>query len=329
MAVLFVGAEVDAFRKVGSDIVYDTTAGRFDPDFARGALRLRYDTYLVADLPNLPDEFWIHFKISLPNRYYSRIDGNVVELRALNGDIIWGLYVADGEFQTFYWGGFSATEIEPKFSLSGDESLDDVDLHYIYGTSGLIEAYFNGILVSSYSADTTTIQGGDRPVSVRLNASENGGYAEGEAAISEFVIADEPTINWRVASLIPNAAGTTGQWSGAYTDVDEFGFDATDAITTGTAGDLSTFALSNLSTAAAGLEVKAVAVAGNALAGTSGPQNLEFAVRSGGADYFGATKSLTAGFKAYQEVWNTDPATGVKWTVTDVDALEAGVRAVA
>ena len=48
-------------------------------------------------------------------------------------------------------------------------------------------------------------------------------------------------------------------------------------------------------------------------------------ILSGGNRYEGAQQSLTQTWTEYSEVWTTNPATGLAWTWTDIDNLEAGV----
>lgn len=49
-------------------------------------------------------------------------------------------------------------------------------------------------------------------------------------------------------------------------------------------------------------------------------------LRIGGVDYDGATThTATSSYKCYTEIWNTNPATGLAWTDSDIDGLQAGI----
>ena len=50
-------------------------------------------------------------------------------------------------------------------------------------------------------------------------------------------------------------------------------------------------------------------------------------IMASGSKYEGAQETLTTAWTDYSEVWTTNPATGLAWTWTDVDNLEAGVGA--
>lgn len=48
-------------------------------------------------------------------------------------------------------------------------------------------------------------------------------------------------------------------------------------------------------------------------------------IRISGTDYEGAQQALTTSWTDYSETWVTNPATGLAWTWTDIDDLEAGI----
>lgn len=60
----------------------------------------------------------------------------------------------------------------------------------------------------------------------------------------------------------------------------------------------------------------------------TGPGNIQFAARSGGTTYYGASQAIGIGYDNYQEVWNTDPATSAGWTRAGVNSAELGLKAV-
>lgn len=61
----------------------------------------------------------------------------------------------------------------------------------------------------------------------------------------------------------------------------------------------------------------------------SGTPTFKNFLRIGGTDYDGATThTATSAYRCYVEVWNTNPATGLAWTDSDIDSLEAGILAI-
>lgn len=144
---------------------------------------------------------------------------------------------------------------------------------------------------------------------------------------SQVIVADEPTIGWRLSTFVPTGNGANTAWSGTYADVDEIVYNDGDFISTAVADDIETFALTGLSIGTE--EVKAVAVTARARRNASGPQNLQLALRKGSTNYFSGTKALDVGFTPNINIWETDPATGIAWVPADVLTLEAGVKAIA
>lgn len=62
---------------------------------------------------------------------------------------------------------------------------------------------------------------------------------------------------------------------------------------------------------------------------TSGTPTFKNFLRIGGVNYDGTTThTATSGYRCYVEVWNTNPATGLPWTDSDIDSLQAGISAI-
>ena len=73
-----------------------------------------------------------------------------------------------------------------------------------------------------------------------------------------------------------------------------------------------------------------VGVGVRALCGSTGPQNLQLALRTGGANYLSGTDfALSTGFQASAYTWTTDPATSASWTAANAQAVEGGMEAFA
>jgi hypothetical protein len=62
---------------------------------------------------------------------------------------------------------------------------------------------------------------------------------------------------------------------------------------------------------------------------TSGTPTFKNFLRIGGANHDGTiTHTATSAYKAYVECWNVNPATGLAWTDSDINSLQAGIFAV-
>ena len=135
----------------------------------------------------------------------------------------------------------------------------------------------------------------------------------------------------RVDALLPSGAGTTTAWTpstGAnYTCVDEAAPNDTDYVESATANQVDTYAMGNLPYAAG--SVFAVQVVDMARKTDAGARSIQTAVRSGASDYYGSTVSLGDTYVAVMKQYDTDPADSAAWTVTKVNALEAGIKLIA
>lgn len=199
------------------------------------------------------------------------------------------------------------------------------DVEITLGPSGSVKLYRDNVLYIDYSGDTVGDTGATTIDKVRLAPLY--GYSSSKSSLSEIIIADEDTRDMRLFYKAVNAAGSSSGFTGAYTDVDEVNASDADFISSNTADQISTF---NLPDPPAGpLEVKAVAVCGRARRGTTGPQNLQYALRVNGANYTGTSITLDTAFQhTAQQFWHTSPDTASAWTRSEFDNIEVGVKSI-
>lgn len=143
-----------------------------------------------------------------------------------------------------------------------------------------------------------------------------------------------PTNTWlgdvKVETLYPTANGTNTAWTGAYTDVDDpatFDSDAT-FISSSTPGDKETYAVTDLTTAAGTV----LAVQTNLVArkDDAGVRTIAPVLRTGGTDYDGTTTpELSASYVDYTQLYDRLDPSGAAWSISTVNAMEAGVKEVA
>lgn len=145
--------------------------------------------------------------------------------------------------------------------------------------------------------------------------------------VSQVIVADVPTIGWRLLTRHPNGAGSDSAWTGSFAGIDEAVYSDADFINSATAAQVSMF--TQTGPAISGYVPKAVIVTARAKRGAAGPQNLQLALRSAGTNYFSASKALDVGYGAFVEVWETDPATSADWQNTAIDSLQIGVKSIA
>jgi len=136
----------------------------------------------------------------------------------------------------------------------------------------------------------------------------------------------------RADVLTVNGAGNSAQFSptsgGNYTCVDESAPNGdTDVVSSSTVGHKDTYAYSDLAhtpTTIYGVKIKAVVKKDDA-----GYRAINLVTRSGGADYDSSEMALPSSYTAVTQIRETDPATGVAWTRTNLNAAEFGVKVAA
>lgn len=148
--------------------------------------------------------------------------------------------------------------------------------------------------------------------------------------ITEVILADERTIGWHLYQLGPNAAGTLADGLADYTTIDEIGFSTSDVNSLAAAGS-QTFGYEDMVDIEAGLlEVKSVCMgtAANATAGASAPVLTNQAYIGGVAYDMGSGVDVTDNNFEFPVVANvaTNPATGLRWTYTEINAAEFGYK---
>ena len=196
-------------------------------------------------------------------------------------------------------------------------------------SAGRVIVKVDGIVDIDYTGDTRN--GGTSGVIDRINWGYRNGGPQTSCYIDDVVIDDANWIgNSGIAGLSPNGAGNSTQWdpsTGAnYACVDEVPPSDTDYVSTNVVDEVDTYALSNLPSEAA--VVKCVQVMARARKeGASTPQNLNLAVRTTGGDAYSGDKALTTSFAGHSNLWETNPGTALAWTVAEVNAMEAGIKA--
>jgi hypothetical protein len=136
----------------------------------------------------------------------------------------------------------------------------------------------------------------------------------------------------RVQTLLPTGNGNTSQGVGSDADsvnnyqlVDEVPFSSTDYVGVTTDGQGDTYSLSDLATGTN--SVKGIQTSLNVAKSDAGTKSVKRRVRSGGTTYTGPSVALGTTYNTVIEVLELDPATSAAWTVSSVNALEAGFEA--
>ncbi len=161
-------------------------------------------------------------------------------------------------------------------------------------------------------------------------ANHTGQYQQ----VDDFIVDDAAWIgNRRVSKIQITGVGTTTEWDpsagNVWDCIDEIPFSDADFTSTNVADEVFLCACSDLPVDAT--SAKGIMLIGRAAEeGTATPQNVQLAIRTNATNYFGdsyAPPSGSPGF--FKKLWVVNPNTTVDFTVSEINAIELGGKAVA
>ena len=325
MAIIAAACEdVGYINSVGT-YLNSTVVTRFDPNFARCAGVLRQGMHeRILPLNSSVSEFWFHANIGRSNASSS---GTIVNFNdSVSGNTQLTLEERSGSLMRIRKHNPTATELGIfGFALGGYHQLDiQVVIHPI---TGVLNVWVNKVQLVSFTGDTSTQNGSVDELHFR-SASTSALFV---SYVSEVIVADEDTLEMRMARLTPNAIGTHSGWTGVFGDIDEIDASESDNVDTNVIGQTFSSNVVDIPAAGAGMSVLAVGIEGLLTRSVNTPVNdIQYLLRSGGADFNTANLAIPADGSLTPKtvLFNQNPLTTAAWTQVEVDALEVGVTSV-
>ena len=198
------------------------------------------------------------------------------------------------------------------------------DLQFVLAASGgAIRVYREGSLVAELTGNTSL---GSVGITTADNLLIGAHTVTTNVTISALIVSTTDTRQMFVNQLPVNAAGSNSGFTGSVADVDELGMpNDNDFLSSTTLGVTSTFNAGNHNSFFnTGYTVEAVVVTARALGEPD--KYLRPVVLSGGTLGEGIGTQLDLSRSPLQHVFSTDPATGIGWTLSGVNAAEVGVK---
>lgn len=316
MTIYFAGGEMGAFVPTDSSVAESDTAGGYNSAFARTSMRVTGSTAQYAESADFsaPDECYYHFDFSTISGANS---GDAFVLNASGTDVFRVQFTGSAlQMQALISAVWTNVGSAVPITLS---SVQTVDL-YIDGNtaSGTATLFLSGQERTTASPDLTAVTG---VTNIRTYGTGYGTYG-----ISQIIVADVPTISWRLATVELTGAGANTAWTGTYTSVDETIYSDADFIYSGTPNQVETY--TGTTPTLTGYTIRAVGVYARSKRGASGPANLQLALRVNATDFFSASKAQSIGYGAYGNIWEDNPDTGVDWLVADLSNTQFGVKSI-
>ncbi|WP_413612345.1 hypothetical protein [Bdellovibrio sp. HCB-110] len=239
-----------------------------------------------------------------------------------------GIFVgiaSSNQYKVAIWkvDGGSWTELASAAAASfSNGPIFKIDMQVInYGSSGTVNVYINA------SANPVLTYTGN--ISTAATSNLNGVFAVGpnnnSSGMSEIIASDADTRLLSLASLTPNAAGDTNQWTGAYTDIDETTVNDTDLINTATSGNVFQCNLSALPTGSWQVHGIKITARGTTVGG--GISSIALGVKTNGSSHTQTPVSQSAVWSPFEtSVYTTNPITSGAWTATEINALQIHIQ---
>ena len=255
---------------------------------------------------------WYHFV--LYNVFNVSEDGYLIDIRAADDSLLARINLIDGKGaiqahgDTVVTGGYTSTVIS---------AYATHDIKVVVDASNVtVEWYINKGLVSSAVAANVGAKG--KPVTMDL-ALADANYNSGMVSFSEIFAAETSTIDALLHMRVPAVAGFHSDYTdGVPADLGDN--DDETAMLSSTNGDRMSHSVATLTI---GTGIMGVAISSRAVTNGVGPSNLRHGWRIGGVDYDNASahpvgETLGPAF----DVYGVNPATGLAWLDSDINAAE-------
>lgn len=305
------------------------TGSGFDSNYSRCAVTCSDVNYVSLALdalttaPVAGDTFDVAARAVMP---VNQTGSLIVARQSGVAQRLWDLRntVTTGAAVLRVWNGASYTSIALSHTFVNSETYRICVRTYLHASAGYVRVYIDGTEVGEFTGNTLAVAGLTTIDRVDLRGSEDGSSAQ---AInwSEIIASSRDLRYARLKTLVPNAAGSVSDWTGAYTDIDEATLSTADMLTSATNGQRELWGVTDFATllTSANLEVAAVALHAQARRGATGVSQMELVTKISGTTY-AQTKALSESYETIRHVWDSGT---VPFPSADVNAMEQGVGA--
>lgn len=326
MTIFFMASETEAFQVVGT-VTINTNSDNHNALLSRGAMTPAASSHLERSESAISSgEYWTRGNVIFttspagPNasNMFRILDSGGVTVVDLNWPNAGG--GSSDAFLRFRNSSGVMTNISGNIGPDVSNVLFYMDIEIDF-TGNTISIYKNDILLfASGSLDFTNIPDAETIKYIRIQ-----GF--GFLRVSEIIIADEQTIDMRVATLFPNGNGAVQGWdAGDFTDIDDLDLNTGDVLESGTVGQEATFLQPGIDNSFSTRPVRGVSFTPTARENGAGPSTIDIGYRHDGSQFYPFSLALQAGFLSDNFFESTNAGTGLAFTVADVNALQLAYR---
>lgn len=330
MAIIYAATSIaDCVARDEANTVVSTTAAKIGPYVPEGCQMNYTNNSGGADTPDLTFEMaglsegWVSFYLDLSDFTTNNWNHNVFAFRNKTNSTM-PLFRIYKEINS---NSLSFIRAQGTSDNSFSMTLPTLALHRfdinfkVSSTAGFVYIYLDGSLWHSYTGPLYTASLG--PVN-RITFQREGGNASIVRTMSALFMSTEDTRSMHLSMDYPNANGFYDEWSGNYTNVDEIGLDTSDYISTSIVGKKESFTFPAVRTALRLYEIKAAILSTSSNYPTKGAKGF---ARISATNYDnGQFIFSTDSGKGANSIFNTNPATGLAWTLAELEAAEFGLE---
>ena len=334
MTIYAVGDEPESYTTTSN--ASGSTVAK-DP-LARGGASTIGSTPSDLDLKTSISEVWVRALLNVGSNVVSTTDLILSLYNSANArDVVRIMHTgAEGTYENFEVqynsSGSTYTKIGSfpfRYRTLASNTSNEIQMYFKLGTSGAVKIYARNKLVFSATGNFTANDATFDFVRVGGSTTTN---------VGGVIVSSTEMFGWALNHLHANSPGTNSGWTNASGGsvstahvIDTTGataIDQTTQIKTDTIGSKLSFNIENPAAIPAARDIKAFsfACAGVIQAG-SGISSISQLLRSSSTDYTQDNCNFGTTIKGYSQVVETDPASGLKWTRSTVNALQLGVIA--
>jgi len=325
MAILFAGGE-DIDFQAGTAATVTTTAGTFRSGYSRCAVYLATTglSFIKSRAFTPQTSLWVSAWLVGGGNFPSASNVRFFGLCRSGSDK--GVYIGStsgvaAKVTLYKWDGTTATLLQSEggTSLPSGSTGFRIDMQVAnYGAAATIKVYLNGTQIISFTGDASL--SGITDLDTVCIGWTNGAITT-FTQTSEVIVADEDTRAFSLVTLLPNALGTTDQWTGTFTDINEAALSDATVNTTNVVAQLQQYALSDLPSG--NFAVKAVTISARATAPAGSTSNsVQLGVQTGTGTDVGTAQAPGTGLVTLTRIMATDPTTASQWTPTVVNGMQ-------
>ena len=198
---------------------------------------------------------------------------------------------------------------------------DKIDIFVNYAVSGQIIVYCNGVQTFTYSGDITTNSVTSLSyVDIGQTAFNNVFGTTCRSGYSEIIVSTSDTRNLSLVTQAPSAAGNTDTFtSGLFSNINQNLANYTSPDNSATASQIQEYKVGQ-AIPTGSFSVISVVQHAMCTVGSTGPQHIQFMVRTGSTDYNSASLAPGVAWGVLQNNWDTNPNTSAAWATTDLVA---------